>query len=154
MKSFLLGLGICIYCLGINAQSIQHDIRFSFTAVRDNKFITVNATLHNPGSDTVYLLSTSCDGLPYLLNADSAKFTVSPRLLCNASWPVIMKIPPRDRLDFIAYLTCRTVEKEIKLGFDLYEVDQAFDLRETPLNFRPEKTAIRRILWADVHRFD
>ncbi|MBL7747373.1 MAG: hypothetical protein JNM19_08115 [Chitinophagaceae bacterium] len=155
MNRITLCLGILLCCLVSYSQTKKHsDIHFSFTAKRINTGITVNATLHNPYADTVYFLSTSCDGLPYSLQLDTAKFTASARFVCNASWPVILKIPPAGKLDFAAYLTSRKKENELKLGFDFYEVGPSFDTNVQGLNVHNREAAHRNVIWANVCRFE
>lgn len=155
MNRIILCLVALLCCFASYSQTKKHsDIRFSFTAKRNNTGISVNATLHNPYADTVYFLSTSCDGLPYLLQMDTTKFTVHPRILCNASWPVVVKIPPAGKLDFIAYLSSRKKENELKLGFDFYEVGPSFDTNVRGLNIHNRAAAHRNIIWANVCRFE
>lgn len=155
MNRTLMSLGICLCGLICYAQPGKQDnIRFSFTALREKNSIIVNASLHNTGADTVYFLSTSCDGLPYSLQFDTTKFTVYPRILCNASWPIMLNIPPGGSLDFVAHFQSRKKEDEMKLGFDLYEVDKSFDLNQRELNIHFRNAAVRNTIWADVHRFD
>lgn len=130
-------------------------IRFFFTAKPINivdKSIEIKATLFNDNVDTVYFLSTTCEGAQYSLHYDTAKFTLTPSIVCNASYPKIIKIAPKGLYDFKAHFKNNSKETKIKLGFDFYSVDKAFDLknknlRELNIFNRPENK--QTIIWAD-----
>jgi len=135
----------------------HNNIKFDFWAVTLSEFegtIKVYGTLFNPNTDTVYLLTTSCDGMQYGLQFDSSKFTHTPFLLCNASWPVIEKIPPEGKLDFTAHLKNIGINKEIKLGFDLYEVEKSFNINKPGLRIYTRNKDDKNIIWTDLHRFE
>jgi hypothetical protein len=109
----------------------KENIRFDFTAVRINTFketIEIKASLYNDNADTVYFLSSSCDGEQYSLRYDTAKFVLTPFLNCNTSYPRIIKIAPKAKHDFQAHFRFSSTETKIKLGFDFYLVDKSFDL--------------------------
>ena len=150
-----------LFSFSARSQLVKHNnIKFDFWMVKLSQFketIKIYGTLYNPNADTVYLLTSSCDGMQYSLQYDSTKFNLTPFLVCNASWPIIAKIPPEGKLDFTAHFKNLNKSKEIKLGFDLYEVDKSFyvdspALRNYQIHHRNIKD--RNIIWADVHRFE
>ncbi len=110
---------------------VKENIRFDFTAERINTFketIEIKASLFNDNTDTVYFLSSSCDGEQYSLRYDTAKFVLTPFINCNASYPRLMKIAPKGQYDFQAHFRCSSKETKINLGFDFYSVEKTFDL--------------------------
>ncbi len=105
------------------------NIRFDFTAALDDsasRTYEIRATLFNDGTDTAYFLSTSCEGESYSLRYDTTRFVLTPRILCNASFPRIIKIAPRGQHDFKTYLRCIGNNSTIRMGFDFYSVDAGF----------------------------
>jgi hypothetical protein len=133
----------------------NENIRFDFSSVRINTFqetIEIKASLFNDNIDTVYFLSSTCDGEQYSLRYDTAKFVLTPFKNCNASFPRLMKIAPKGQYDFQAYFSCSSKEAKVKLGFDLYSVDESFDLKNKNLGYinifnRPKDK--QTIIWAD-----
>jgi hypothetical protein len=140
------------------SQFVKHsNIKFDFRVEKLTEYketLKVYGTLYNPNKDTVYLLTTSCDGMQYSLQYDSVKFFLAPFMLCNASWPLIAKIPPEDKLDFIAHFKSLGKNNEIKIGFDLFEVEKSFDISNKNLNIFNRNEKDKNIIWADVHRFE
>lgn len=167
---FLLILGLGLSCnsgrsesstelkvLGTDKTEIKADknIRFDFSTGRINTFqetIEIKASLFNDNIDTIYFLSSTCDGEQYSLRYDTAKFLLTPFINCNASYPIIIKIAPKSQHDFQAHFRCRNAETKIKLGFDFYLVDKSFNLTSKNLENinifnRPKDKQI--IVWAD-----
>ena len=136
-------------------EKVRENIRFDFTAERLNTFketIEIKASLFNDNTDTVYFLSSSCDGEEYSLRYDTAKFVLTPFINCNASYPRLMKIAPKGQYDFQAHFRFGSKETNIKLGFDFYSVDKSFDLTNKNLGEinifnRPKDKQI--IIWAN-----
>jgi hypothetical protein len=133
----------------------KENIRFDFSAGRINTFketIEIKATLYNDNADTVYFLSSTCDGEQYSLRYNTAKFMLTPFLNCNASYPKIIKIAPNGQHDFQAHFRYNSMETRIKLGFDFYSVDKSFNLTYKNLGDinifnRPDDK--QTIIWAD-----
>jgi hypothetical protein len=131
----------------------KDNIRFDFSAERmktSKETIEIKASLFNDNADTVYFLSSSCFGEQYSLCYDTAKFELTPFVLCNASFPRIMKIAPNGQYDFQAHFRCFSKETKIKLGFDFYTVDKSFDMDKitlTDIHGRQKKA--QTIIWAD-----
>ena len=114
----------------------RENIRFDFSVRRINTFqetIEIKASLFNDDVDTVYFLSSSCDGEQYSLRYDTAKFVLTPFLNCNVNYPSLMKIAPQRQHHFQAHFRCSSKETKIKLGFDFYSVDKSFDVTEISL---------------------
>lgn len=134
-------------------KKVKENIRFDFTAGRINTFketIEIKASLFNDNTDTVYFLSSSCDGEQYSLRYDTAKFVLTPFMNCNASYPRLMKIAPKGQYDFQAHFRCSSKETKIKLGFDFYSVDKSLDLNKITLediHGRNEKE--QTVIWTD-----
>jgi hypothetical protein len=132
---------------------VKENIRFDFSVGRINTFeetIEIKASLFNDNADTVYFLSSSCDGEQYSLRYDTAKFVLTPFMNCNASYPRLMKIAPKGQYDFQAHFRCSSKETKIKLGFDFYSVDKSIDLNKITLadiHGRHEKK--QTVLWTD-----
>jgi hypothetical protein len=133
----------------------KENIRFDFSAGRINTFqesIEIKALLFNDNIDTVYFLSSSCDGEQYSLRYDTAKFMLTPLMNCNASYPKLIKIAPKGKYDFKAHFSCSSKQTKVKLGFDFYSVDKSFDLTNKNLGAinifnRPKNK--QTIIWAD-----
>jgi hypothetical protein len=152
-----LAVGL-LFSLAGKAQFKKHDnIKFDFRVEKLSEYketIKIYGTLHNPNADTVYLLTLSCDGMQYSLQYDSIKFFLSPMILCNASWPIVAKIPPKGKLDFTAHFKILGKSNEIKLGFDLYELEKWFDKDDPVLDTYFRKKRSKNIIWANVHSFE
>jgi hypothetical protein len=132
----------------------KKNIRFDFSASRINTYketIEIKASLFNDNTDTVYFLSSSCDGAQYSLHYDRTKFVLTPFLNCNVNYPILIKIAPKGQYNFQAHFRCSSKETKIKLGFDFYPVDKSFDLNKISLagvHGRQEKE--QSIIWTDV----
>jgi hypothetical protein len=130
-------------------------IRFKFSAGRINTFketIEINAALFNDNSDTVYFLTSTCEGEQFSLRFDTAEFTLTPLLNCNASYPMIEKIAPHGQYNFHAHFRCSSIETKIRLGFDFYQVNKTFKLsHKNPayLNIFNRPVNEQKIIWAD-----
>jgi hypothetical protein len=162
LYSFILGLGLSCNSsqqtksketIPVKAENKEgNKIRFDFSAKRMNackEAIEVNASLFNDGSDTVYFLTSTCEGDQYSLRYDTAKFVLTPFENCNASFPQVQKISPAEHYNFKAHFKCSPQETMIKLGFDFYEVEKSFDVKKIALinlHGRPRKD--QNILWA------
>jgi hypothetical protein len=133
----------------------KENIRFDFSAVRINTFqetIEIKASLFNDNIDTVYFLSSTCEGEQYSLRYDTSKFVLTPFKNCNASFPKLMKIAPKGQYDFQAHFSCSSKEAKVKLGFDLYSVDESIDLKNKNLgdiNIFNRPKDKQTIIWAD-----
>lgn len=107
-------------------------LQFVFTVIhkdRQNLIIKVNASLLNPFPDTVYFLTYTCDGLVYDFVYDTAKLELMPHYLCNATFPILGKIPPKGQLDFDASFMQRSADKTVKLGYGIFRVDKNFPIK-------------------------
>jgi hypothetical protein len=144
-----------------NIKTVQ-GIRLEYTAQRSaewNERIEMNASLHNDNIDTSYFLIGSCDPMQYHLYFDNTRFKESFHMVCNASSPIIAKIPPKGQYDFRTFFTSFVPEKTIRFGIDFYQVDKTFKLTdEFRVSYlsRPDKE--RTIVWGkdveinDSHR--
>lgn len=128
-------------------------IRFDISARRINPSkdaIEIKATLFNNNVDTIYFLTSTCEGDQYSLRYDSSKFILTPTTLCNASFPRLQKIPPKRKYNFQAHFRSNSKETRISIGFDFYPVDKSIDLSQINLgdiHNRPIKD--QNVLWAD-----
>lgn len=132
---------------------INKNIRFSFSAARINSFketVEINASLFNNNEDTVYFLSSTCEGIQYSLRYDTSKFVLTPFLNCYFSSPIIIKVLPKGRYDFKAHFRASTKETKIKLGLDFYSVDKSYNLTNKNLGdiFNRQKEE-QTIIWAE-----
>ena len=129
------------------------DLRFDFSAYNlraysDKGIVEIDATLYNCKTDTIYFLTSSCDGEQYSLQYDTAKFKPYPIAVCNESWPIIAKIAPKGFYKFKAHFRSKTKESKIKLGLDLYAVEKSFDLKSKNLNIFNRNEKEKNIIWA------
>jgi hypothetical protein len=126
-------------------------VRFDISASRLDVFketIKIKATLFNNNVDTIYFLTSTCDGEQYSLRYDTAKFISSPFINCNASYPRIQKIAPKGQYDFLAHFHSIRKETKINLGFDFYIVDKSIDLSKISLDkIHNRPTKEQNILW-------
>ncbi len=151
---------LIIVILGLSCNSgrqeskAKENIRFDLSAGRINTFqetIEIKASLFNDNMDTVYFLSSTCDGEQYSLRYDTAKFVLTPFMNCNASYPIIIKIAPKGQHDFQAHFRLSNKETKINLGFDFYSVDKLFDLTNKDLgdiNIFNRPKDKQTIIWA------
>lgn len=138
-----------------NEGKANDNIRFDFKAKIINTpeaTLVIDASLCNYNEDTVCFLSSTCDGEQYSLRYDTSKFTLTPYPLCNASWPIMIKIAPGKQHSFQAHFRCHGNESKIKLGFDFYSVDKSFNLTNKKLgdlNIFNRPKAKQTIIWAE-----
>ena len=134
----------------ITMQKDEKNIRFDFTAgqiEKNDETIEIKASLFNDNLDTVYFLSSTCDGEQYSLCYDTLKFVSTPIFLCNASFPKIIKIGPKGKHDFKTHFKCVNNETIIKLGFDFYSLDKSYDLKNKNLEYI-RSDANHTVIWA------
>lgn len=144
-----------LYFIGSDTAKVKshENIRFDFSAEQINTHegtIEIKATLYNDNTDTVYFLSSSCDGEQYSLRYDTTLFVLVPVLNCNASYPRLIKIEPKGKYEFKSHFRCNSNETKIRLGFDFYPVDKSFDLNMISLagiHHRQQKD--QTIIWSD-----
>jgi hypothetical protein len=110
----------------------------------------IEGILYNNTSDTLYFLTTTCDGMQYSLQFDSDKFSLAPTIICNATFDKIEKIAPKSQFHFSANLINKTKEKMIRLGYDFYEVDRRFKLSKNERrNIHNRPFFEKNVIWAD-----
>ncbi len=130
------------------ANKENENVLFDFSATRVDSFketIEIKAYLYNNSSDTISFLTTTCDGEQYLLQYDTLKFRLKPFMNCNASYPRIQRINPKEKYEFLAHFGASSDETKIRIGFDFYQVDKSFDLKKISLNDiinRPKKNIL------------
>ena len=85
-------------------------------------------TLSNSSPDTIYFLSSSCDG-----HTDNLKYEASEwsdfRLLCNVNYPEVCTLPPYEKIHFEVNLYPKAIEnsKKIRLGYHFYPLPKNID---------------------------
>jgi hypothetical protein len=110
----------------------------------------IEGTLYNNTSDTLYFLTTTCDGMQYSLQFDSDKFSLAPSIACNATFDKIEKIAPKSQFHFSVNFINKTKQKMIRLGYDFYEVDRRFKLSQNErIDIHNRSFFERNIIWAD-----
>lgn len=134
-------------------QEIYKHIRFAFTAEGASSIdetIEIKASLYNDNADTLYFLSSSCQGEQYSLRFDTTQLVLTPFVNCNASYPTILKIEPNGQHDFHAHFRGKGDVSNFKLGFDLYLADESIDLNETKLaDIHGRNDRGQMVIWAD-----
>lgn len=129
---------------------------FDFSAQRINTYketVEILGSIINPGEDTVYFLTTSCDGEQYSLVFDTMLLALTPTLFCNFSMPQIGKIAPKSNFNFMARFHCSSSLSNMKLGFDICLIDKSYTtMRQEEWNKirifnRPPEN--QHILWAE-----
>lgn len=129
---------------------------FDFSAQRINTYketVEILGSIINPGEDTVYFLTTSCDGEQYSIVFDTTHFTLTPTLFYNFSLPQIGKIAPKSNFNFMARFHCSSSQSKMKLGFDICLIDKSYTtMRQEEWNKirifnRPPENQF--ILWAE-----
>ena len=132
------------------SQSLKDSVLFYFTAKLDksSKQIKVNATLENVSQDTIYFLSSSCDGEQYSLKYDTKLLFQEVFFHCNANWSVIMKIAPKEKHIFNSYFSSKQKLKSLELSFDFFKVDKDFQLiKKNKLNIHNRPLKDQNLLW-------
>ena len=136
-----------------NFEKINQDVKFDFTIKKSNdtnQIIYINATLFNNNTDTIYFLSSSCEGDQYSLRFNNEKFDILSFIHCNVSYPRMRKIAPKGQYDFGTYIKYSDNETKIKLGFDFYPVDKSIDLKAISLaNIHHREEGKQTIIWAN-----
>jgi hypothetical protein len=140
----------------LNKTNSAKGIHFIYTASKINSYkgeLEVNASLYNDYLDTAFFLSSSCDGIIYSLRYDTTEMDIIPQILCNASFPIILAIPPKEKIDFTFFFGFKKQISSLKLGIDYYSVDKSFKLKEHPeidlseILYRPKYEQV--VIWGD-----
>jgi hypothetical protein len=134
-----------------STRRIRFDFKVSFSKDWKIRYIfTIDGTLYNNTSDTLYFLTTTCDGMQYSSQFDSDKFSLAPTIACNATFDKIEKIAPQSQSHFSANLINKTKEKMIRLGYDFYEVERKFKLSKNERrNIYNRPLFEKNVIWAD-----
>lgn len=134
-------------------------VKFDFQARRYNyverdapKVIEIEAFLFNAGPDTACFLSTLCAGEEKLLILDQTRFS-SGSAVCSIDGAQIVKIAPRAKHTFTAFIGELKPSKEIYMGFSFYKVSPWFDISNMSPHQVDSLTIYREpdaqtILWA------
>jgi hypothetical protein len=139
-----------------NKDAIKY-IKFDFAAKNINsprQPVEVNATLYNEKTDTIFFLTTSCDGGEEWLSYDTTKFVLTPFWACQGTYLIIEKIAPNGQYKFKAHFENKAQSSTIKLGFDFYKVDKNFDLEKADSNIPYDKQREKNIIWSDEKQID
>jgi hypothetical protein len=132
-------------------------VRFDFTASRlieQPDIIEVKAWLINDLADTVYYVSTSCNGEQYALEFDTVKYTVIPLMDCDVDTSVVRIIPPLSRHTFEARLRASTKDERIRLGFDFFRTQKGTTVTGMTSDRIYGNDTDNNILWAEERRFE
>jgi hypothetical protein len=137
--------------------SIKHNnspsqINFTFTALSSTPFdnlIEIHATLYNEREDTVYLLTSSCYGEQYSLEYDKSLLDLNSLINCNASFPIIIKIAPKEKHSFKSHFKPKVRVKKLKLGFDFFEVSKDFTIENKGLSCLQRPLKDQTIIWSE-----
>jgi hypothetical protein len=81
-------------------------------------------SLTNTSADTLYFVSTMCNGAGYFLESDTTKVRLFQAATCFSDGPIVEKILPKDTLYFSAGLHNINASNEIKIGFRFISVDK------------------------------
>ncbi len=140
----------------INNINSSEGIHFNYFASKINSHkgeLEVKATIYSDYLDTAFFLSSSCDGIIYSLRYDTSEMAVIPQILCNASYPIILAIPPKEKIDFTFYFGLKKQITAFKLGLDYFSVDKSFKLKDhseidlTKVHSRPKNEQV--VIWGD-----
>ena len=135
------------------SQDANQKIRFDFTIQPEgNDYVSIHGMLFNDTKDTIYFLSTTCDGMHFSLQYDTTIFLLDRGIACYTNYPYKAKIPPLGKTDFSAVFSFRDNKKaeKIKLGFDFYSVPNDFDRNTVKWDdVHNRKTSEKNIIWAE-----
>lgn len=165
MKQLLVTTTVILFfSFAGKTQLVNHgNIKFDFQIEKlpatrhSSKNFKVTGTLYNPNKDTVYFLATSCNGIVYCLEYDTAAFIAEPGIYCNASWPIVEKIPPNAKHDFLFYVNVLVITNQLKLGFNFYEVGSSFNVNDPKLSLGDAYRINRdhkNIIWAEIKKLE
>jgi hypothetical protein len=153
-----IGLNFSSFAQNIEKKAVEQieNLVFDFSAQRINthkETIEILRSIINPGEDTVYFLTTSCDGEQYSLVFDTTLLALTPTLFCNFSMPQIGKIAPKSNFNFMARFHCSSSQSKMKLGFDICLINKSYttewqgEINKIPIFNRPSEH--QHILWAE-----
>lgn len=128
-------------------------IRFEAAAKQLNPeaLVSVTCTLFNDNDDTAYFVTSSCAGEAYSIQYDTSLFYLNPMINCNASWPMMSKIPPHGNVVLETHFINRKNQPTMKLGYDFFKVKPTFDISKLSLadvHYRPQQN--KTVVWADA----
>lgn len=133
----------------------QKSFIFDFTATQSENELKIEAFLENKGNETVYLLTTTCEGEQYSIKFDSTQLDLAPKILCNASFPKLDSILPKQKHYFTTYFWTKTKVEKLKLGFDFFQVEKEYKIpKNININIfnRPENE--QNIIWSEEKKIN
>jgi hypothetical protein len=142
-----------------NEQSgvITGPVRFDFTASRlvdQPDIVEVKGWLINDLSDTVYYITTSCNGEQNSLVLDTIKYSVVPLWDCEVDEAIIKAIPPLGQYTFEAKLRSTSTEERIRVGFDFFRTERGTAVDGMTYDRIHGNSSKNNILWAEERRFE
>ncbi|WP_421751034.1 hypothetical protein [Croceimicrobium sp.] len=153
---FFLG---ALSVLSMNRPGQANDIDFNYQSTRvadkSQRLLKVECSLLNNTSDTIYFLTTTCNGYRYSLRYNEQNFELYEMIRCRNSDTYVQELSPGIPLSFVCYL--REVEKNvvIKLGFDLYKVESNSLFVDTMrYSIFNRKLEDQEVIWGDSVRID
>lgn len=139
---------------GIGQGNEHNNISFDVRVKRISEspeLIMVLSTLYNPNYDTVCFRTYSCDGMQYEMEFDKKGFSAAPTIVCNFSYPVLVKIPPKEKIEYSFQLKLLKKTNEIRIGYNFIEVNcDTVDTSLEKINLSKKK----HIIWAPLYTFE
>lgn len=124
-------------------------ISFDYHFLADTLFehaTLAECRITNTGRDTIYYLSTTCNGLSAYSLVEPA-FYIFNEVNCNMSWDVIQSLPPKESYAFrIHIMPKKGSAKPNRINLDLVCVDRMIDEQKVRSFTESEKTSLREYL--------
>ncbi len=161
VKNALLFISILFFIVACNTSKnkkltsfykSENRVKFDFTATRLDSTIQIDARIINTGYETIYYVTSSCNGELYslVIPNDEAQLLKTTDVTCC----MLLKksIIPKGEINFKAYLHNDIELETILMGIDFFEVNSTFKLDSAlavGLNIYDRPTEKERIIWCE-----
>mgnify|MGYP000660448604 CR=1 FL=1 len=134
----------------VNKSNLEFEYKAFETDIKD--FYTITARIFNDKTDTVYFISSTCNGEADLIEFNTNQCLLMNQVSCYVNSPIILSIPPRSHHRF-GKIRLKKLSETVKLGFNFYEVNKYFKLSTNSLAENLTMTDVEKsIIWAKEKR--
>jgi len=157
--SFIMLYTLIVLSFSQSSVGQQDDIEFNYKLTRLKEkspgLVKIDCTLLNNTLDTVYFLTTSCNGYKYSLRFNEQEFELYEMIRCRSSKTFLQELIPGEPLKFVCYLKDIEGNQRTRLGFDLYMIDSKSHFSDSikyPIFNRMAED--QEVIWGDSVRIE
>jgi hypothetical protein len=147
MKKLFIFITVSLIIASFNISS-EDKIAFSYSKIQSfDSTIRFKGNLENLTSDTLYILTTGCNGLAQQVHFNPECFDYVAVYHCNVDQPIIKVVEPKQIINFHFNLKakqCFSIDSS-SFEIDIYLVENELDLKKfnrSDIHFRKDKTFV------------